>query len=171
MALLRGNTLHVANAGDSRCVLSRSGVAIPLSADHKPEDEPERSRIQRAGGVVTGDGRVNGGLNLSRAIGMSCRCPNPKRFSFTFISGDHAYKQNETLGPREQMITALPDIQTIDLEQGDEFLVLACDGIWNSKTNQEVVDFVRARLEKTDCLSQICNEVRGKLVLENATVG
>ena len=69
LALLRGNTLYVANAGDSRCVLSRKGRAIPLSADHKPEDEPERSRIERAGGVVTGDGRVNGGLNLSRAIG------------------------------------------------------------------------------------------------------
>lgn len=69
MALLRGNKLYVANAGDSRCVLSRKGRAVPLSADHKPEDEPERSRIERAGGVVTGDGRVNGGLNLSRAIG------------------------------------------------------------------------------------------------------
>jgi protein phosphatase 1G len=69
LALLRGNTLYVANAGDSRCVLSRKGRAVPLSADHKPEDEPERSRIERAGGVVTADGRVNGGLNLSRAIG------------------------------------------------------------------------------------------------------
>ena len=69
VALLRGNTLYVANAGDSRCVLSRQGRAIPLSADHKPEDEPEKARIERAGGVVTADGRVNGGLNLSRAIG------------------------------------------------------------------------------------------------------
>ena len=68
------------------------------------------------------------------------------------------------------MITALPDIQTIELEQGDDFFVLACDGIWNSKTNQEVVDFVRARLEKTDCLSQICNEVTGEEVLKNAAV-
>jgi len=49
--------------------LSRGGTAVALSADHKPEDEPERSRIQRAGGVVTNDGRVNGGLNLSRALG------------------------------------------------------------------------------------------------------
>lgn len=72
MAVLRGNKLYVANAGDSRCVLSRKGRAVPLSADHKPEDEPERSRIERAGGVVTGDGRVNGGLNLSRAIGSCC---------------------------------------------------------------------------------------------------
>lgn len=158
MALLRGNTLHVANAGDSRCVLSRKGRAIPLSADHKPEDEPERSRIERAGGVVTGDGRVNGGLNLSRAIGIILCCKRVERISYCF-TGDHAYKQNTTLGPREQMITSLPDIQTIELEPGDDFIVLACDGIWNSKTNQQVVDFIRPRLQKGESLSDICNQV------------
>ena len=40
-----------------------------MSFDHKPEDEPEKNRINKAGGKVTMDGRVNGGLNLSRAIG------------------------------------------------------------------------------------------------------
>ena len=43
--------------------------AIEMSFDHKPEDEPEKERINKAGGKVTMDGRVNGGLNLSRAIG------------------------------------------------------------------------------------------------------
>lgn len=58
------------------------------------------------------------------------------------------------------MITALPDIQTIDLEEGDEFIVLACDGIWNSKTNQQVIDFVRPRLLESKPLSKICEEVK-----------
>ena len=42
---------------------------MEMSADHKPEDELEMKRIKNAGGKVTADGRVNGGLNLSRAIG------------------------------------------------------------------------------------------------------
>ena len=42
-----------------------------MSVDHKPEDEPEKTRIERAGGKITGDGRINGGLNLSRAIGKN----------------------------------------------------------------------------------------------------
>ena len=50
-------------------MLARAGQAIDLSFDHKPEDDPERTRIEKAGGKVTADGRVNGGLNLSRAIG------------------------------------------------------------------------------------------------------
>lgn len=56
-------------AGDSRCVVCRKGKALEMSIDHKPEDQVEFDRIQKAGGRVTLDGRVNGGLNLSRAIG------------------------------------------------------------------------------------------------------
>jgi len=40
-----------------------------MSDDHKPEDTSEQDRIVKAGGHVTCDGRVNGGLNLSRALG------------------------------------------------------------------------------------------------------
>ena len=73
VALLRGDRLIVANAGDSRCVLCRGRKAVDMSCDHKPEDEAEKQRIEKAGGQVTPDGRVNSGLNLSRAIGQ-CLC-------------------------------------------------------------------------------------------------
>ena len=69
VAVLKGRELYVANAGDSRCVLCRGGNAFDMSIDHKPEDPIELDRITIAGGRVTMDGRVNGGLNLSRAIG------------------------------------------------------------------------------------------------------
>ncbi|CAH1154102.1 unnamed protein product [Phaedon cochleariae] len=142
VALLKGNELYVANAGDSRCIVCRNGNAIDMSFDHKPEDDPERDRIVKAGGKVTSDGRVNGGLNLSRAI------------------GDHAYKQNKELSDREQMITALPDVKTLTVNPGeDEFMVLACDGIWNFMSSQEVVDFVRPMLGEREKLSVICEEM------------
>ena len=113
-----------------------------MSFDHKPEDEPEFERIRKAGGRVSTDGRVNGGLNLSRAI------------------GDHGYKTNEDLPAEEQMISALPDIKTLTLTEEDEFMVLACDGIWNFMTNDEVRDFVKERLDAGETvLSEICEEV------------
>ena len=58
----------IGNAGDSRSVLCRGGRAIPLSFDHKPENPEEFKRITKAGGQVY-NGRVNGGLNLSRSFG------------------------------------------------------------------------------------------------------
>lgn len=54
---------------NNRCVVCRDSKAHDMSVDHKPEDVEERMRIEKAGGKITFDGRVNGGLNLSRAIG------------------------------------------------------------------------------------------------------
>ncbi|XP_026329735.1 probable protein phosphatase 2C 11 isoform X2 [Hyposmocoma kahamanoa] len=143
VALLKGNELYVANAGDSRCIICREGKAIDMSIDHKPEDPPELERITKAGGEVSNDGRINGGLNLSRAI------------------GDHSYKQNKDLGAKEQMITALPDVKTLTIDpEKDQFMVLACDGIWNFMSSQDVCDFILPRLaEGRERLSQICEEM------------
>lgn len=142
VALVTKEKIFVANAGDSRAILSRNGVAVDLSVDHKPEDPAELKRIQNAGGKVIRDGRVNGGLNLSRAL------------------GDHCYKKSADLDAREQMITALPDVVTENIDRSvDEFIVLACDGIWNSMTSQEVVDFVRPLIQKGETLSSICEKL------------
>eukprot|EP00624_Nannochloropsis_granulata_P003155 evm.model.NODE_26015_length_37756_cov_44.158253.7 len=126
-----GGRLYVANAGDSRCVLSRGRVAVELSRDHKPEDVEEKARIEAAGGSVGDDGRVEGNLNLSRAI------------------GDLAYKHKEGLSAERQMISAYPDVRVEGVRAGeDEFLVVACDGIWNVLSSQEVVDMVREGLRE-----------------------
>ena len=66
--LLTQTEIYCANAGDSRTVLSRGKQAVPLSEDHKPDDAIERKRIYNANGFVE-DGRVNGMLALSRALG------------------------------------------------------------------------------------------------------
>ena len=69
VACVRQGVLYVANAGDSRAVLCRAGAALPLSEDHKPALAGEEKRIMAAGGFVTPQGRINGNLNLSRALG------------------------------------------------------------------------------------------------------
>jgi Protein phosphatase 2C len=68
VAVIHGNKLYVANAGDSRCVLCRGKETVSLTEDHKPTNPDEERRIKAAGGFVS-EGRINGGLNLSRAIG------------------------------------------------------------------------------------------------------
>jgi protein phosphatase 1G len=70
--------------------------------------------------------------------------------------------QNKALKPEEQMISALPDIKKLQITADDEFMVLACDGIWNFMTSDEVVAFVKERLAKdsTQPMSKICEQVR-----------
>lgn len=125
VALIKNNKLYVASAGDSRCIMiMRNGQCKPMSFDHKPEDTIEHRRIQKAGGRVT-EGRVNGGLNLSRAL------------------GDFTYKDTY-LDAKDQMITPCPDVRTADLDPEQvEYILLACDGIWNSMKNQQATKFIR----------------------------
>lgn len=97
---------------------------MPLSFDHKPTNESEKSRILDAGGSVA-MGRVNGDLAVSRAF------------------GDFSYKTAQTLGPRQQMVTVLPEILHRKRDASrDQFVVLACDGIWDVMSNEDVAAFV-----------------------------
>eukprot|EP01055_Gregarina_sp_Pseudo9_P000137 Gregarina_sp_Pseudo_9__136@NODE_1094_length_1881_cov_24_000000_g1023_i0_p1_GENE_NODE_1094_length_1881_cov_24_000000_g1023_i0NODE_1094_length_1881_cov_24_000000_g1023_i0_p1_ORF_typecomplete_len564_score143_28PP2C/PF00481_21/2_8e09PP2C/PF00481_21/5_8e51PP2C_2/PF13672_6/0_017PP2C_2/PF13672_6/5_9e10SpoIIE/PF07228_12/6_4e08_NODE_1094_length_1881_cov_24_000000_g1023_i0971788 len=152
-ALVGGETpfLVTANAGDSRCVLCRKGEAISMSEDHKPGLVVENNRIVKAGGTVIG-GRVDGNLNLSRTI------------------GDLFYKNNKDLKAEEQKITAFPDVRVIPVTKDDEFVILACDGIWDCVSNQEAVDFVKDRLGDSaneTKLSKICEELCDHCLAEN----
>ena len=140
VAVVRGDKLVVANAGDSRAVLSRRGVAVEMSRDHKPMDDDERARILKAGGFVQ-EGRVNGSLALSRAI------------------GDLEYKQGKGLAPQDQIVTAYPELMEQTLRDGDEFLVIACDGIWDVLSSQQCVDYVRARIDADVPISKICEDL------------
>jgi protein phosphatase 1G len=51
--------LICANAGDSRAIVCKNGVAYAMSIDHKPDMESEKKRIYKADGWVS-EGRVKG---------------------------------------------------------------------------------------------------------------
>jgi protein phosphatase 1L len=104
-ALIVNKVLYVANCGDSRAVLCNSGKAIDMSVDHKPNRPDERKRIEDLGGRIIhyGTWRVEGILAVTRAIG-------DKRL--------------------KKYVSAVPDIRTRHLTEGDDFLILASDGVW-----------------------------------------
>ncbi|CAL8079684.1 unnamed protein product [Calicophoron daubneyi] len=139
--LLRDQMLFCGNAGDSRAVCSRRGIAEPLSTDHKPTLKGEKERIIAAGGWVDAN-RVNGNLALSRAF------------------GDFIFKRNPRQTAENQIVSANPDVYTRRLSADeDEFLVLCCDGIWDVMTNQEVVSFIRLRLSCGMSPDKVCEQL------------
>ena len=86
--------------------------------------------------------RVNGSLAVSRAL------------------GDFEYKNVDGKGPTEQLVSPEPEFYMKKRESDkDEFLVLACDGVWDVMTNEDICSFVAARMRVTDNLEQIANEV------------
>jgi serine/threonine protein phosphatase PrpC len=50
------------------------------------------------------------------------------------------------LGRKVPGVSAEPTITELILEDGDEFLLLACDGLWEKFTNDSAVNFVRRDL-------------------------
>jgi len=150
--LTHDKKIYVANAGDSRSVISVKGEHKPLSFDHKPTNDSERARIIGAGGYIE-YGRVNGNLALSRAL------------------GDFEFKKNYSLIPQKQVITSDPDVTVHEITNEDEFLVLACDGIWDCLTSQQVVDFIRLKVSEGKALSEISEEICGYCLAPDTSSG
>ncbi|KAJ1906008.1 Protein phosphatase 2C 2 [Coemansia sp. IMI 209127] len=150
--MAKDGSAYCGNAGDSRCIISTKGHAVALSHDHKPTDDIEFNRITSGGGYVE-FGRVNGNLALSRAI------------------GDFEFKNNRTLSPEKQIVTALPDVIKHTISADDEFLVVACDGIWDCMTNQQVVQFVHAKISEGKKLDQVCEEMMDRCLASESDLG
>lgn len=109
--------LNIMNSGDSRCVLCRDNFAIPLTKDHKPHWPEEQHRISLLGGDIIYDGydwRIND-LSVSRAFGDVYATP---------------------------YVTHVPDIYRYKLDKNDKFCILACDGVWDVLSSQDVVNFI-----------------------------
>eukprot|EP00038_Savillea_parva_P010505 m.190811 g.190811 ORF g.190811 m.190811 type:complete len:590 (-) comp18138_c0_seq1:90-1859(-) len=124
--------LFVANVGDSRAILCRQGRAVPLTDDHKPDRPDEKRRIKRAGGHVIDAGGV---ARVATAAAV-----NGARGTM-FLSVARAFGDVSLKEP-DPLVISVPDIEVRHVLPGDTALVLACDGIFDVLSNQDVVDIV-----------------------------
>ncbi|XP_078431079.1 protein phosphatase 2C family protein isoform X2 [Wolffia australiana] len=132
-----GQMVFVANIGDAKAVLARLSLpkgpneekdetnftvkSIVITREHKAIFPSERVRIQKAGGTIGVNGRLQGRLEVSRAF------------------GDRQFKK---VG-----VIATPDIHSFELTGRERFLILACDGLWEVFAPGDAVDFVQKHLQ------------------------
>ncbi|XP_060528777.1 nascent polypeptide-associated complex subunit alpha, muscle-specific form-like [Cylas formicarius] len=136
VALLRPKekVLYIAWAGDSQALLVNQGRVMQCVNPHKPNRQDERDRIMKAGGSCMmwyGVWRVSGQLAVSRAIGDA----NHKPF-----------------------VIAIPDVREISLDGGEDFLIIACDGLWDFTSEdaaaQQVYDMLAEDSENIERVSK-----------------
>jgi serine/threonine protein phosphatase PrpC len=115
---IRGDRFMAANTGDSRAIIGTEEGVVVLTRDHKPDDEPELSRIEALGGTVVNFDvpRVEGILAISRALGDTCLKP---------------------------YVTPEPRIIEGTLGSENDRSVLACDGVWDVLSPEEVIEAAR----------------------------
>lgn len=137
-----GYHMKVANLGDSRAILARKNGGFEVTIDHKPDDEGETKRIVAAGGFVSQQdpARLDGVLSLSRAF------------------GDFQFKGDPALGPQDQKMSVCPDVYEWQGEAGD-CLILACDGVFDVMSNQDLAALVSNRVADGAEVGAIASEV------------
>jgi serine/threonine protein phosphatase PrpC len=148
-------TIFTAHLGDARAVICRSAEAVRLTSasDHKATDPVEMKRVLEMGGTVYND-RVNGMLAISRAL------------------GDHQLKRP---GLPNDVVSNMPDITSTELTDGDMFVIIACDGLWDVVQDQEAVNLVLEGIHAVRSMSngqEVDNrsmaEVLTRMLLEEA---
>lgn len=138
--LVSPTKFYFANCGDSRAFLCRDSKVNFSTKDHKPVDPEEKERIENAGGSVMVR-RINGTLAVSRAL------------------GDFEYKTDKNKEPTKQLVSPEPEVTTLNRDECDHFIVLACDGIFDVSSTEEVAEFVSSRMQISDDMVNVCNSV------------
>ncbi|KAJ2916764.1 hypothetical protein MD484_g3637, partial [Candolleomyces efflorescens] len=134
--------LYSANAGDARGVLCRGGKAVRLTYDHKGSDKQEAKRITDAGGFVM-SGRVNGVLAVTRSLGDSSM---------------------------KEFVVGAPYTTETELCEEDEFLILACDGLWDIINDQAAVELVRDIEDAQVASEKLLKHALSEHTTDNVTV-
>ena len=121
--LIKNGIIYIANVGDSLSVMYKNRKAYNLNKEHQVIIESEKERVLKSGAIIKGF-RINGMLNLTRAL------------------GDLKFKSNQNLKRHEQSVIAVPEITKIEYTDDIDFIIMGCDGVWDCVKRQMVCDFV-----------------------------
>ena len=127
--LIKNGIIYIANVGDSLSVMYKNKKAYNLNREHQTIIESEKERVIKSGAQIVGY-RINGMLNLTRAI------------------GDLKFKSNSNLKRHEQSVISLPEITKIEDTDGIDFIIMGCDGVWDCVKRQLVCDFVDRQIRE-----------------------
>jgi len=131
-----GDQMHVANIGDSRCVMCQKNgdevTAKDLSEDHKPESPDEKKRIEASGGrVETLPGPPGEDCGPFRVWLAEMDVPG---LAMSRSIGDEI---SQTVG-----VISVPEIRDHTVTDKDMFCVYASDGVWEFISSQEAIALV-----------------------------
>ncbi|SCU80412.1 LAME_0B03026g1_1 [Lachancea meyersii CBS 8951] len=134
--------LYTANVGDTRIVLCRNGHSVRLTYDHKASDILEMQRVEAAGGLVMRS-RVNGMLAVTRSL------------------GDKFF---------DSLVVGKPFTTSVEITTTDQFLIIACDGLWDVIEDQEACDIIKDMTDANEAAKMLVRMALKQGTTDNVTV-
>ena len=138
--LLKGNYLYIANAGDCISYMYYNKKAIKLNNEHHINLTEEKNRILKSGNKIINN-RINGRLNLTRAI------------------GDLSFKNNNEIPYYEQAVIAVPEVNKIEINNNINFIVMGTDGFWNYINPQKLCEKIDLECKKGKNIEKITKKI------------
>lgn len=179
-----GDLLVIGHLGDSRIVLCKEDESAPvgtkaqiigeqMTEDHKPDQEPERRRIEQCGGMVerlqnhSNKPFIRGGDFMMR----KCLGEQPMQLQYSRAFGA---KDLKIFG-----LSNVPDVRIIKMGSSPykyvRFVILATDGLWDVLTAQQAASIAGQASEEgvnpSEALVRfvVAEQARAKVRADNIT--
>ena len=162
--------LICANIGDSRAVVGRydknnkKWISINLSRDHKPTEEDEARRILKKGGRIKPflDEETGAEVGPPRVWVRDDEVPG---LAMTRSFGDRVAAIAGTI--------CVPEIKEYAFHEGDKFVILASDGVWEFISSEECINIIGKFYENNnivECCNFLYEESRKRWLREEDVV-
>ncbi|KPA82316.1 protein phosphatase 2C-like protein [Leptomonas pyrrhocoris] len=151
-AVIQGDLLTVGNVGDCEVVLARAGKPVPLTVKHNPScNAAEATRVTEAGGCI-----------FNNRVGHPSLNPRLCSLAVSRAIGDACFKLDTYTLSKPSGLIADADTCEVHLTPEDAFLIIACDGLWDTMTYEDAVQLCAQHMES----GADANTVAEKLVCE-----
>ena len=173
IVLIKNKKCIIANVGDSRCILFKNKRLFFATKDHKPNSHSEKRRIESAGGSVFQSTAIVPLYQNGKMIEMPWRV-NPGRLSVSRTFGDIEIKL-EKFGGKKNVVVSTPDIVEFELNDQYNFLVIACDGVFDVLSNMEILECIKIVLKinknKKRKINEICGDCASMIMKSSLVKG
>ncbi|KAK7198773.1 protein phosphatase 2C-like protein [Novymonas esmeraldas] len=163
-AVVQGSVLTVGNVGDCEAVLARAGQPVLLTVKHNPScNDAEASRVTKAGGCI-----------FNRRVGHPRLNPRMCSLAVSRAVGDAGFKLEEYTDGKPSGVIAVADTAELVLTKEDSFLILACDGLWDTISYAEAIELAATHLasgaDANGVADQLVRETLRRGTRDNVTV-
>lgn len=78
------------------------------------------------------------------------------------------FKRNNNLKRHEQAVTVYPEVNSMKITRDMEFIILACDGVWDCVDDDKLCEYVSKNIKEGKKLTEIISTLFDQIISKTA---